>query len=516
MKLHRYRVFLEEAELNLAELSKDRAGQKRGDILVNKLKSKSEITLNNNRPVVVDKMKDETGWSEPGEVVDNQITTDGKYDVDKAKDYFTQGTRYKNVFKEKDGTEFRLNQFKKTTDFGSSGPGRLLNEFETLQCLFLAIKQLNPSEALNIENVRRNFKKYLDDAKNLIFVNNKQEINEELFDLFADSQDWLSTFYRIPNRMYSSLYNYLDRSKQYRIYHTSYKETDSPFVRIKNKYKELSKSGGFGSIDFHKFLPSDAYLISVQHQNVILSEINNCKTIDELVKYLDSVFDDKKLVSISLKKIGYKKDYKIIINKEIDKSLPDFYLKYFVIGEDMRGIGSQIFTRSFWKHRKNKVVDVKDRKITIDSSDTSKRNNIDAEIEGSKSRHGKISFTSLKRLISQYEGLAELQSYKELESYDLEDLRKMVKLLKVEITQQSSAATRSEITVVVPFNRAKDISDSKNKLISRIQSMQVVLSLLQLHTIDSEECDRLITKIMRFALSIETDMFSTPRYFRVI
>lgn len=516
MKVLNYKLFLEEAELNLRELSKEKDGKKRGDILVSKIKSGDKITLNNNRGIVVDKMKDDTGWNEPSEVIDDEITTDGNYDEEKAKKYFTQGQRYKNVFREEDGSEFKLNQFKKTDEFGSSGPGMKTNDVEALQCLFIGIKQIVPDEPISISNVRKLFTKYLDSAKSKVFIKNPEFFNEDLFDEFADSLNWLATFYRVPNRLFSSRYNHIDRSKTYKIYHTSYLKEDSPFVKIKRKYKEISILNKFSEIDFNKFCPSDVFLISQQHEEQILQKIESIKTIDELTKYLDSQFDEKKLISISLKQIGFKKTFKIITNKEIDRKLPDFFVRYFRIGEDMRGIGSKISTSSFWKHLKNKNVDVKDRDITIDSSDTSKRVNIDAEIEGSYSRHGKISFNSLKRLISEYRNLSEIQSYDELQKFNLDELRQKFKNLNYQIEQQALASIKKDILVVVPFKRGKDISDSKNRLISRIQSLQVVLALIQLYVIEPEECDRLVTKIMRYALSIETDKFSTPRYFRVI
>ena len=108
MKISKYKHFLEEVELNLGELGKIRGDEKRGDILITKLKSKNPtLTTNNNKEVVIDKMKDEDGeWVEPSEAVDD-ITTDDIYDPDKAKDYFTKSGRYTPVFKDNDGDEFR-------------------------------------------------------------------------------------------------------------------------------------------------------------------------------------------------------------------------------------------------------------------------------------------------------------------------------------------------------------------------------------------------------------------------
>ena len=84
-KIPNYKSFLEEVELNLAELGKVRDNEKRGDVLVRKLKDDPSFTTNNNKNIEVDKMKDEEGnWVEPSDVIDD-ITTDGEYDPDKAK-----------------------------------------------------------------------------------------------------------------------------------------------------------------------------------------------------------------------------------------------------------------------------------------------------------------------------------------------------------------------------------------------------------------------------------------------
>jgi len=75
---------------------------------------------------------------------------------------------------------------------------------------------------------------------------------------------------------------------------------------------------------------------------------------------------------------------------------------------------------------------------------------------------------------------------------------------------------KSDMISVSPIQRGSDISSSENKLISRIQSLQVVIALSQIYNIDQELANRTITKILRYALSIQTDKFNTPRYLRVI
>jgi hypothetical protein len=136
---------------------------------------------------------------------------------------------------------------------------------------------------------------------------------------------------------------------------------------------------------------------------------------------------------------------------------------------------------------------------------------------GATSRHGKISFNMLKKMIQDSgQNLQELESHSDLSNLDLQDLKLKVRNLKAEIIKQSEYSTFKSLLKIDPYKRGKDITNSKNKIISRIQSMQVVLAIMQVHVKDPEECDRLITKIMRYALSIETEKFVTPRYVRVI
>ena len=62
----------------------------------------------------------------------------------------------------------------------------------------------------------------------------------------------------------------------------------------------------------------------------------------------------------------------------------------------------------------------------------------------------------------------------------------------------------------------KKIEGSKNKLISRIQSLQIIILVGRVLLQDRTLANNIITGIMRYALSIQTDKFDTPRYLRVI
>jgi hypothetical protein len=190
-----------------------------------------------------------------------------------------------------------------------------------------------------------------------------------------------------------------------------------------------------------------------------------------------------------------------------------------MVGSDMRGIASKISTTSIWKHKNDKDVDIKDRNINFDSSDTSKGQNIDGEVEGSSSRHGKVSFKAIKRILnSKIEAGAKiqnLQSYEELSLLNIDQLKSLVKSL-ISTINILKRQVGGDLIKVQPITRGSDISSNEKRLISRIQSLQVVLAIIQLHEISHKYSNDVITKMLRYALSIQTDKFDTPRYLRVM
>jgi hypothetical protein len=62
----------------------------------------------------------------------------------------------------------------------------------------------------------------------------------------------------------------------------------------------------------------------------------------------------------------------------------------------------------------------------------------------------------------------------------------------------------------------KDIGGIQNKLISKIQSLQVIRALCGIYFINPAELDKVVTKMLLYALSIQNPGFSSPKYVRVI
>ena len=532
-KILSYNKFYEEVELNLGELGKTKDGQFRGNILVQKLKTHQPITTNNNKDIKVDKMKDNGSWVEPEEAIDNITDPDGNYDIDKAQSYFKSGSRFIKVFQDEDETEYQLNQFKKTKEFGSKGAGRLVREFESIQCIFLAIKQSYPEKVITRNNIFSFFRKYkqMIGADSLLKLNSKVNIDEDLLEDFLQDENWLSTFYRIPNKLWSKHYKFIDRDEKYIIYHVGNKDADSIYVNLANQYKKLSIGGEFTDINITKWCPADVYMVSVGSKDEIIKAIKLTNNINQLNSIVDKYFDEKKLIPLSLKKIATDDRFKIITNREVDKNLPEFEISTLMTNNDpLKGIGSKISTFSTWKYRNNKDVDHKSRVLNLDSSDSSKKQNIDGEVEGSSSRHGKISFTAMKRIIDSVRdkfSFQEIQLTSQLSDLEVAELE----IISLNLKKKVDEITPKHLLLHTSSSRSSNISGNKNKLISKIQSLQIVLAISQIYNQEEEDSKKnsekepkikhfisnnIITRIMRYALSIQTDKFDTPRYLRVI
>jgi hypothetical protein len=505
-----------EALLNLNQLAAIRDGRIRGNVLIDKLKSSDFFDVEDKNLVVFQMLDSEDNWVDVETAISIFTDLNGNYDIDKALTYFKSKNRFRKVFKTEDGQTFGLNQIKKTGDFGSKGAGVKIREFETVQCIFLGIKQAYPNINLNDRNMVSFYKKYMElvrqTGQSLVKTSDKIDLNLELLDEFYSDLSWLYTFYKIPNRIWRQ--DYVDKNQLYYIYHVGNKELDSPYVNLNKRFNLFSKQEGFKDINFTKWCPADVYLVAINNIHEINEKIRSCETISEMTNLVDELFDQKILIPISLKKLSEGTDFKVIINREVDKDLPDFKISTFRIGDELKGIGSKIDTFSEWKYRNNKDVDTKKRTLNLDSSDTSKKVDIDGEVEGSSSRHGKISFKALKRIIEtvQFENIQKIQSSEELRSLNIEELKDLVN----QLIQSGKSIIKSELISVTSISRGSDISTSENKLISRIQSLQIVIAIAQIYNKEPKVANDIITKIMRYALSIQTDKFETPRYLRVI
>jgi len=550
-----YKKFLE-ANLDLGELSKDRNGEPRGNVLVRAIKNGDPVKVGQKK-VVIDKMAKSGKWVEPNDAIDQITNPQGGYDSDKGLKYFKDGGKYgefTDVFLDEEGDDFGLDDIVKTEEFGSKGAGRTTLKFESLQCIFLGIKIYNYNTELSSDNIEACFRRYLREAEDfpVVRISEKVIVDFELLGEYLKDEDWVETFCQIPNKLWhgnpvkdSSVdpnpspdkkelrQRYVDESKPYIVFHTGYKGTESPYVILKQRFKELAKLGKFTDIDFNKWCPADTYIINEDILKDFKSIITGPTTMYEFIKKCDELFDKQDMIPISLKKVKVGSDYKIITNGELGADLPEFKITNFRVGSSLKGIGSKIDTKSQWKYR-DEVVDTKDRTINFDSSDTGKKTDVDGEVQGSSTRgHGKINFTAIKRIINSKIGGAkkmEMNNLPPLLTYDeiskiVESRQKKSKLTKSEelenwckdlIEQSREIQKQLGETFKIEEIRGRKIEGNVNKLISRIQSLQIVMLIGSVMMMNRNLANRIITSIMRYALSIQTDKFDTPRYLRVI
>ena len=573
MNVYTFKKFLE-ANIDLPELRDPKRGMPpRGNILVKKLKDGEELQVGTKK-VVVDKMAQfidtptgvSASWVEPEEGVSQIIQPSGAYDPNKADKYFKYKNKYRSVFKDENDFEFKLDQIFKTKDFGSKGPGGDTINFESVQAIFIGIKVddpltvLKPSDEKKIYgpsdflkksdgNIKHSYKKFIDDGGlEDVKLSPNIQIDYNTLEKYLSDKHWVSTFCEVPNKLWikgDGVKKYINPNIKYITYHTGYKGVDSPYVNLLKKYKELSKSGNggenpgiFSNIDYSKWCPADIYLVDkkllippAKKDDVNINiEISKAHSMYKLVDIVDKFFKSEQFIPISLKKVKQGADFKIITNGEVGANLPNFYINKFRINADSMGIGSKIYTRSEWKYM-DEIVDERDRVINFDSSDTSKPVNIDGEVEGSSSKHGKISLNYISRSISSvFEnknvsmGGLNIKTHAEIKS-DLSKQRDPNQTLQDEIRKisddiiklsNSNPTLKGLLSIVKVSKNGTDTNGNINAGISRYQSLQVIYLIMKAYSIDVNLGDLIMTKIMRYALSIETEFFSTPMYLRVI
>ncbi len=538
MKLIKYDKFLE-ALLSIPVLRSERNGIERGNTLVDKLeKDEPKLKLDNDDIVNIDK--------DNAEEISQEITTNGEYDNSKGIETFiNKSNRYKKVLKGEDGQEYKLNQFKKDKDFGSSGAGVNTRNYENLQCIFLAHKLVRPNEVLSLENITRLLDDYKDDGNKIanllrLHIPNTKEIDDILVNAL-NNPDWATTLIDVTN----DLYNYTSRNiplfnpyfkGKYNVYHiSSMKDKTSPFYLIRKKFSELLPTAV--NIEFSKYCPADVIVtvdgIDLERQ---INSIDPKKggTIKHLTELLNNLFIERTLIAISLKKVGRTvnsiKTYSIIVNNEKYRPLPSFEIESFSIYNDIeRGIGSKIKVTSSWKDAKGIVIDGEDRFLTIDSSNTSNKVNVDGEVEGKFSRHGKVSYIFMKQFINSIRDEMNLNKIQNIEEYSklidytedeiiikinsiLDDLDKLKRIYKNKIKIENPVRKGTKIST----GRLIGNNNKKNKLISKLQSLQIINAILQVREVNTKKSNEIINKIMRYALSIKADEIITPRYVRVI
>jgi len=545
MDILRFKQF--EKKLSISELSEPAPsnfngnGNKRGDVLIKKVEDGDPLIIGpvgNRKSVIVDEIRDPEGV-----VLDNLDGMDGvkdnedRYDPSLATNFFKNGRgHYINTFigQQADGTdcEFTLNNIEKTTDFGSSGPGRNIDKCEVIQAIFIHLNRVNPQIALSVKNAVQIFQQFVLDTPNLTdFIKTNMEITPDMIN-DLDS-DWLYTFSEIPGEIEHLLRDH--KKSQYVIIHNKYNRP-SPYRSIKNKVKQF-----LPGTEISKFYPGDLIVVS-DHRLVIdvvngnrnggfgylMGKIEATQNINELISLLNNLFNEKVMCSLSLKKLKAGLDYSVIINNDsiIGNNIPDpvnFEFNGFEISRvPERGRSSKVSTISRYRG-------VPRYRIMIFRGD--KGGDLNGEVEGSTSRHGKISLQIINKIIRRH-----FQDFG-LQTQDFEFVRRRVVLNDLNnnqlLNQINSLIGDVAELVNHGFNIDRnlsgrdDISNNRDGLISKLQSLEMIKLLADISMENNECFDLIINDIFKYAMSIQVwhdqntppnrqGNLLTPKYFRTV
>jgi len=522
----------------------------RGQLLVQKLQNGSQFEIKVGKVIITDmlNLSDKKYYSINDPIVKpiSQITDDeGNFEPIKAKIYLNRN----KVFRASNGNTYKLTDLEKTIEFGSKGAGRNTNENEIIQMLLLSVR-LELGRDFIMSDLNTALDIFI--AATPSFPTNchiPDEFRIRELDLYTTDRNWMGTFLNSINNIAKADSNnkeLFQRGKKYDFYHNSLKDVNSIHKVIFKKFKEclsgnkydeiLKKFIEFNQMDFSKYCPADIWVINIDKNEEIKTAVNRSQSIEDLNSVLNRYFDTRDLIPVSLKKVGTAVNSGIVIvNNERDADLPNFDVVNFHLEKDVEnGIGVKIDTKSKWTPiGKTKEIE-RERNLKIDTSDSSKFQNVDGEVDGKYARHGKVSFVVMKKFIenSPYfkyvkDSVSDnpLQTAVELKSKNVDELKEIVKTIDREIKLISNKTLGVNIMYDL---KGKKNDNLEKKLISKIQSMQIVRALSIIDSVDESprwikgvanpknEVDKIMTKILLYALSINNGGFSTPRYARVI
>lgn len=506
MKLHKVNQLIE-ANLTIQDLEKRGRDGLRGDVLIKKIK--------NFEPIVISKPgeapKDVTVTNGEDEILP-EITIDGtdNYDPDGGVDFFKNGNRYNDAIEGEDEESYKLNDIQKTAEFGSSkgsSAGTVATrEIESLQCLILSYRQIkrtkvDESDYSILEKLRKSeFNDYL---KN---VDTEISITSEMLRVYKS--EWSQTFLKTANALYDKKTKMIRRGEksdyllnkrlEYTFYQISSKNGVS--LAIKEAFKRCAQSANIS-----KWNPADIWAVSKKAEQIIIGELDRCSNIKSLNHIIDTRFDRRELVGVSLKKVSKDEEVTMIINKVTDPP------KYEFISVHLSKYPFLTASLRIEAQRKSYAFGDALEYMTIRSFAGSKVQNISGEIAGKSARQGKISLTKINMILEKYriegeEGLEQVPTVKEISTWSDFELRTEITIINNKITGRYD----------IVKNTGRVTESNRARLTAKYQSLYLSWILMELDDDNNTDVNNIIEEMFHYALSIKYDKDRTPKYVRVI
>ena len=496
-----------------------------GNEFVNLLKNDSSFIIDKSGKVI--KI---LNWSE---IVD-QITNDGiNYDPELADSFFgSSGSTYDDVIEGDDGQFYKLSDLRSIKIPGlknrstGGGPGALsTEEVESLQCLILSYRQ-DIGRTINMEDydlIKEDIESEDFNISNYKNIDVRIDINIDVFEKFPD---WRETFLLTANFLYERKTKIsrgvksdfiLNSNIQYKFCHN---KSNGISKCIVEKFRKLIKNITNERIDVNKWNPSDIWAVSVEEENRIIMEVNNCKSISSLTRVIDKNFDSRKLIGISLKKVG--KSVNFIINKITDPPTYSF-LKIKLSSDPIINTGLSIIANRESHSFGQGIEEITFRNFNLSNKVAS---DITGEVIGKEARGGKISLRIIN-LILEENNIEPIPSAEELSLMSDEELIFEISNLDRYI---KSDPAYFQVTKTV---RQKE--PDSHRLISKYQSLILSKTIFDNIENKTEEyrwingiknrlsvSDIIIQDILLHALSIRLkykkgeESLRTPKYVRVV
>jgi len=268
---------LKETPLTPKELGKQNSKTKeeRIDILINKIKNKEPLELDKGGTFLV---YDPAG----AKIAELENWTQEKGPV---------------TLEDEDGNTVTTSKLKKSADFGGgkgSGGGAAQTSIqESGQCLVNALVQKYGTEVTREDLTVEKLKSVEKDIDSNISV-------DSIIDFIVSSPGWSNTFINTAKKLLSF------SGKGFEFHR------GSTFVEsIYSSWKKVRKENGWRVQD-DKWNPADIWLVTPTVKNIKLND----NSIEELNNHLVELFNEKKLIGVSLKKLG--PDSKLsILNREV-------------------------------------------------------------------------------------------------------------------------------------------------------------------------------------------------------
>ena len=500
-----------ESNLNLGELEKSsEEGGLRGDVLVRKLKQQVEDPKNvdghlNFLPK--DSKPKKSAINNPEDII-NGITDGGKksYDIEKAKDFLFKGNRYKEIFNTDDKV-YKLNDIEKTAEFGSSGGSSLGSKetriVESIQCLYCALRQdlkrkITDGDYDSFFDIRGYIREDL-----LGIVKTEVDLTPELLENYRKS--WSTTFVTTANALYEYREIYtaksfkksiLDDRKKYVFYQVGF--SGGIMSVINKKFIDLVKG-----IQPAKWNPGDMWIIDSVKIPRLLTEVAACQTIEELNKLVDENFINRHLVSVSLKKVRNLESTNLLINKVTERPTYSFMkVRTSFKANNSLGVNILMSQKSDLESENRDIM-----MVVRTFAGKEKILDVQGEVLGKTSRHGKISLTEINSIFSKVSQEFKIEipmipHHDNLKILTEDELKVQVEILNDVIGKLGDKTKETKTDKVA----------TKTRLISKLQALLIAKNLYYFR----QASDRICQLMMYYALSIENSKFICPMYVRIL